>query len=111
MAWPGFILAAAEDFNQLLVRLIDLVELTIPILIGLALLFFLSGVAKYGLSRDDNKRRESISVIIFGLIALFAMVSVWGLVNLLSDTFNLQSNYQNSIDVNSKSRGEIRVNY
>lgn len=60
------------------------------LLIGLAVVFFLVGVVKFMVSAgDETKRKEGRTMMIYGIIGLFVMVSVWGLVNLLSNTFDL----------------------
>lgn len=51
---------------------------------ALALFFFLFGIVKY-LTHSDNasKRTESVQTITYGLVALFVLIAVWGLVLLL----------------------------
>ncbi|MBI4136183.1 MAG: hypothetical protein HY481_01365 [Candidatus Vogelbacteria bacterium] len=64
----------------------------VGLLLALALVYFLWGVFKYIQSAgDETKRKEGVSMMTYGIIALFVMVSVWGLVNLLSRTFPLGS--------------------
>jgi fumarate reductase subunit C len=70
-------------------------EALIPIILGLAILVFLWGVLKYGLSKDDESRKESISIIINGIIIIFVMVSVWGIVSLFVDFFGIDPNSSN----------------
>lgn len=61
----------------------------LPFVITLTLLVFLWGILKYVISGGDGTaRKEAVGYIIWGLIALFVMVSVWGLVNILVRTFN-----------------------
>ncbi len=58
-------------------------------IITLTLLFFIWGIFKlifYG--KDSKERAEAKGYIVWGLIALAVMVSIWGLVNLLLSTFN-----------------------
>jgi len=59
------------------------------LLVGaLALLYFLWGVSKYiWHSGDAEKRSEGYQIMIYGIIALFVMGSVWGLVQVLAYTF------------------------
>ena len=55
---------------------------------ALALLYFLVGVSKYILhSGSEEKRAEGYHMMIYGIVALFVMVSVWGLVGVLANTF------------------------
>ncbi len=64
---------------------------TIPVIITLALIYFLWGVGRFILSAgDEQKRGEARNIMVWGIIALFVMVSVWGLVNVLVSTFGLR---------------------
>ena len=54
---------------------------------ALALVWFLWGLAMYILSGPGEKADEGRSRMIYGIIALFVMISVWGLVRVLSNTF------------------------
>lgn len=88
--FPSLVLASGDSLNTVIINIARLIQDgVIPIIIGLALLTFLWGVMKYGTSRDEATRKESIAIIINGIIVLFVMVSVWGLVALFSDFFGL----------------------
>ena len=68
--------------------IVEIVNNVIILIVGLAVAYFLWGVAKYILHSDDAKaREEGKNMMIYGVIALFVMVSMWGLVNLLDTTF------------------------
>ncbi len=60
-----------------------------PFIITLTLLTFLWGMFQLVRSGSEQSRKEGIQIIVFGVIALFVMVSVWGLVNLLRRTTGL----------------------
>lgn len=62
----------------------------IPLIFTLALLYFIYGIVEYFLnpSAGDKKREEGRTFMVWGLVALFVMVSVWGLVAVLTKTFN-----------------------
>lgn len=65
-----------------------LINQLIPIIISIALLLFLIGIVQYVTAGGDEERRAAArGMIIFGIIALFVMVSVWGFVNILAKTF------------------------
>ena len=40
--------------------------------------------------RSEEKREEGKQTIMYDIIGIFVMVSIWGLVNILNRTFNLQ---------------------
>jgi len=58
----------------------------------LGVLFFIWGLAFYILSAaDEEKKKEGRNIMVWGVVALFVMVSVWGLVNLLQNTLEIKS--------------------
>jgi hypothetical protein len=68
----------------------------VPVLLAIAFIVFIYGVAsKYIFSHgDEGKVSEGHKLILWGLIGFFVIISVWGLVNIVVDTFGLagQSN-------------------
>jgi hypothetical protein len=54
----------------------------VPITFALALLFFFWGVAKYVWSEGTSKE-SGRKIMIWGVVALFVMASVWGLVEFI----------------------------
>jgi len=74
----------------IIITLSDLVNVAIPVLISLALALFLWGATKYVLAGDSVEgRSKGRGLMIYGIIALFVIVSVWGLVNVLANTFQV----------------------
>jgi len=66
-----------------------------PLLVSLAVIYFIWGVLKYVLSAgDEEKQKEGRSMMIYGIIAIFVIVSVWGLVGVLVGTFGLSTTAQ-----------------
>jgi hypothetical protein len=64
----------------------SLVNAAIPIIITLALLFFIWGLAQFILaSGDEAAKDEGKRKMIWGVVALFFIVAVWGLVALLNE--------------------------
>lgn len=62
----------------------------IPVLFGIALVAFLYGVFLFIASSANEKARESGRLyIMYGLVGLFVMLSVWGLVAILTGTIGL----------------------
>ncbi len=59
----------------------------ITLLIILATLYFLWGVFKYVIEPEEKDKART--QIVWGLIGLAVMVSVWGLVRFLTDSFGL----------------------
>jgi hypothetical protein len=90
-ASPALAFAAPLDNIGVLMKQIgNLVDLALPIVVGVALLGFFWGLAKFIFAAgDEEKRKEARSIMIYGVIALFVMVSVWGLVGFLGQTVGI----------------------
>ena len=70
----------------------DFLSQAVIILIALAVVFFLYGILKYITAGDDEEKRSKMkNVMIYGIIGLFVMISFWGIVNILINTFELDT--------------------
>ena len=75
------------NLTELIKFITRFVGSTIPIAVGLCLLIFLWGVFQvFGDAEDASKRKEGYTKIFWGLIALFVVVSLGGIVQILSNT-------------------------
>lgn len=64
----------------------------IPLLMSIATIMFIWGVIQYVINAEDSaKREEGRSFIIWGIIGLFVLVSIWGIIKLLTGTFGFNS--------------------
>ena len=80
--------ALFNNLTDLMDILLDLIEQAVTVVVALALLFFFWGLANFILyASDETKRKEGRSIMLWGIIALFVMLSVWGLVRVLQNTF------------------------
>jgi uncharacterized membrane protein len=92
LALTPMLVFAATDIPGVVEKIMAILNVVIPLIIAIAVVVFLVGVVKYiTAGGDPEKRTEARNVIIYGIIGLFVMVAVWGLVNLLVSTFNLQT--------------------
>ena len=75
------------DFNWLVSLFTGLVLKAIPVVAGLALLTFFWGLTKFiaRVGGDEKAVAEGKSLMIWGLIALFIMISIWGLISFFSN--------------------------
>lgn len=88
MVLPAVAFAAApQNLQDLVVRAQDFIRLLVPLAMSLAILAFVWGLLKYMFNADNPaKRKEGYSFMLYGILALFVMASVWGLVALLGNT-------------------------
>ncbi|MDB5254242.1 MAG: hypothetical protein JWL80_308 [Parcubacteria group bacterium] len=92
-ALPGIAFAANE--GQGIKGIISgggrLVSSAILVAGGLGLLAFFIGLVKFIFKADDVKSHaEGRNQMVWGLIAIFVMFSVWGLVRFIGTAFNIQ---------------------
>jgi len=60
----------------------------LALMMGLAVIMFVWYVIKYFIQPND-KRSEAGQYVMWSLIGFFVILSIWGLVNILINTFNL----------------------
>lgn len=85
LALPVVTFAQSLTNLQTLVQSIgNIVNLIIPILFAIALLGFFYGLVVYIFGQEQNKDQAK-KTMIWGVVALFVMASVWGLVRFLGD--------------------------
>lgn len=69
-----------------------LIKFVVPLLFSLAVVLFIWGIIQYFLNAEnEEKRKKGKSFMLWGIIALFVMVSMWGLVGILTDTFGVKT--------------------
>lgn len=91
VAMPSFALAT-ETIPDMITTVGTLVGATVPVLMGLGLIYFLWGVIQYIRSAsDETKKVDAKKIIIRGLIGLFSMVAVWGLVEVIRATLGVDA--------------------
>ena len=72
---------APHTFEELIyLFILPIIDVTLPVLVGLSLLVFFKGlVAFIAKSGDAKSHAEGRNLMIWGLVALFVMVSVFGI--------------------------------
>lgn len=84
--FPMTALAQLGGLGNLLGEAKMLVSGSIYLLAGLALLTFFWGLVKFIFAQgSETVKTESKKVMLWGLIALFVMISVWGIVRFMQD--------------------------
>lgn len=93
LSFAPFIAFAVEDAQSLINVIGDILLRVVPVLIGIAVILFLIGVIRYITAGEEpEKRTAGRNMMIYGIIGLFVMISVWGLVNILGGTLDLNEN-------------------
>jgi len=55
----------------------------IPLLYALAFVFFLIGVVRFLFSMEEEKRKEGKKFVLWALVGMVVLFSVWGIVKIL----------------------------
>lgn len=85
-------LSEIRNVNNLATRLLGIGNLIIYFLISLALIYITWNIVHYFIRPAGGDRKEAGMNILWGIIGLFVIVSIWGLVNLLVNTFYTNPN-------------------
>ena len=68
-----------------------LLDQLVVFLIALAVVWFIWNVIRYTMSSDEEKKGQAKSQMIWGIIAIAVIVSVWGLVAILQSVFGVNT--------------------
>ncbi len=84
--------ATVRDLGGLIDLFYDFIKRLIPLVFAIAILAFFWGVARYIMNADnESERTKGNQMIIYSIIALFVMVSIWGIISILTGTFGVGS--------------------
>ena len=71
----------------------DTINFALPVLVGIAVIIVIINVIKFIANADnEEERKKSTKGIIAGIVGIAVIVSIWGLVSLLVNTFGLDDN-------------------
>ena len=92
LALPLVSFAAVNDISGVGTLIIDIINnVLVPVLFAVAFIVFLWGAFTTFIlgAGGEETREKGKSLMLYGLIGFFVMVSIWGLVNILKNTANL----------------------
>ena len=79
-----------ENANSLIISAGGIIDQLILVAFSSALALFFWGIAKFILSAgSEEKQSEGKSIMLWGVIALFVMSSIWGIVRFLSQALSI----------------------
>lgn len=76
-------------FQGIICRLQRILNSLIPLLITLGVVYMVWGIVQYFIGDSEEAKKKGRDRIIFGIIGLAVIISLWGLVYMVSDTFKL----------------------
>lgn len=84
---------AITDINSLTYKLTNIGNVAIQILIAFAVIYIIFNVVRYIMKADKPEDRAPIGqAVLWGIVGLFVILSIWGLVRILTNTFRTDTN-------------------
>ncbi len=80
------------DINTLSTKATDIGNLVIALAISLAVIWIIVSVVRYLIAGGEEDRAKGGKAILWGVVGLFVILSIWGLVAILKNTFRTQDN-------------------
>jgi hypothetical protein len=83
------IIEPGSDISKIIDKILAIFSSLVPLLIGAAIVVFLYGVLTFivkASAGNADGRKEGINFMIFGIIGIVVMMSVWGLVTFITST-------------------------
>lgn len=85
-----FILSKS-NIGEIITYLSCLLAKIMPLLVGLAAVAFVWGIIQIYLNpNNEEKKKKGKDFMLWGLVALFVIVCVWGLVGIIANTFGVE---------------------
>ena len=90
LAFPAVAFAQLGNVTDLLESIQGIVDLLIPIAIGLAFLAFIWGLAVFIFKAGDEEAKEKgRRIMIGGIIALFVILAIWGILEFIGNALGI----------------------
>jgi len=80
------------EVNALSKRLTDIGNVFIQILIAFAVIWIVFNVIRFIVKADSEDRKKYQNAILWGIVGLAVILSIWGLVRILTNTFKTDTN-------------------
>ena len=83
-----------EPVKGILTQLVDFINFLVPIVFAIAFIVFIWGVFRYFIqgAASEEQRDTGKQFVVWSLVGFFLMLSLWGIVNLLTNTLSFDNN-------------------
>jgi len=89
----------AADVTSVLNTAKGWVDILLPLSFSVAFLAFVYGIIRFLMSGSDtNKKEEAKNRLLWGVVAMFVVVTIWGIVAFIGLTFGVGLPTNNTID-------------
>ena len=81
-------LGAINNINDVTNKFTSILNTTTVIIVSIAVLWIVINVVRYLVGgKDSEKRKEGGMRIFFGIVGLFVIISIWGIVSIFKNSF------------------------
>jgi len=98
-------LSALNNINDVSDRFTSILNTATVLIVSVAVIWIIINVVIYLVGgKDSEKRHEGLMRIVWGIVGLFVIISIWGLVSILKNSFgtnNTASQGINNVEVQS----------
>ena len=84
--------AYTQNLNDLVHLSVGYFNQAIYLIIAIAVLVFVWNIYQYFFKADPENKKDAALYVMYSVIGFFVIISFWGLVNILSGTFRLNTN-------------------
>ena len=85
------LVSSAVTLKHTLGTLSGIINQLIPLVLALAVLAFFWGLTMYLMdAANSEKKKDGIRIMVMGVIVIFVMVSLWGIIRVLQSTFKVE---------------------
>jgi bacteriorhodopsin len=110
-AVPAFASAQAlstiTNVNQVSTRIVSLINTFTVILIAIAVVWIIFNVIRYLVVKGPEDRKEGGLRILYGIIGLFVIISIWGLVSILQNSFSTSNSSSQGVNNVLQINGQV----
>jgi protein-S-isoprenylcysteine O-methyltransferase Ste14 len=91
VTWPAVASADTSTLKGIIDSFAEIIgQSLVSLLFGMALAAFIWGVIRMVIAQgDQNKREEGKKWLVWGILGMFVIVGLWGIVGFLSSTFGI----------------------
>lgn len=96
---PAVAFAQGTTIESLLIRFRGIINIAIPLLVAVAIAYFIFSIIKYVGAKDEEAQAAGRKMMLNAIIALFVVLSLWGLVKFIQNSLGITGGQVNSTDL------------
>ena len=85
-----------NNIGRVICQFQQILNSIIPLLLALAVVYFVWGVVRFMISDSEEAKTKGKDQIIYGIVGLAVIIGLWGIVNLVTNTFGLSGSALNA---------------